>query len=497
MKKQTEKKRAEKKAAPRRRLRYGLLSTLLLAAMLALLAGANILVTGLEQRNAWRADLSFNRETSYGEITEAVLAKLDRHVHAYMFIDDEPLCELLNRYAAATPYFTWEKANLAVSPGLVAKFTSALDEESVSGDSIVFYCEETDRWRTVTADQLLTAAYDEEGNIQVTGLRYENAITNAVRYVTADETRRILVLQGHGEKAQDDVVNLTELWDRAGYDVWGYSFNTAETELTPADLLVILAPSRDLSDAEYAALLDFTEKGGCLLMSFDPETPLEKMPNFTALLTLYNMRPLEGVVYAAADETDSYYQDRRSWIFPAIQYAEPTIPMIQNGTPRVLLVNSRAFAMPGAVDYVYTDAVLTVDEGARLVPLSRTAAPNPIPASTDPAGPFALALMTKRITGDGNAAISRAFVIGSTGTLVNDPDQTLDLWAGIDTEELILRVTGVLFGGDSLDAGIVSKAAVRPSLTVESHAAGTLAVFMLPALVAAAAVVVLGIRRRK
>ena len=172
MKKQTEKKRAEKKAAPRRRLRYGLLSTLLLAAMLVLLAGVNILVTGLEQRNARRADLSFNRETSYGEITEAVLAKLDRHVHAYMFIDDEPLCELLNRYAAATPYFTWEKANLAVSPGLVAKFTSALDEESVSGDSIVFYCEETDRWRTVTADQLLTAAYDEEGNIQVTGLRY-------------------------------------------------------------------------------------------------------------------------------------------------------------------------------------------------------------------------------------------------------------------------------------------------------------------------------------
>ena len=491
------KEKAKKSAARSMRLRYGVMSTLLLIAVLAAVIGVNILVTRLEKTHAWQTDLSFNRQTSYDEITKAVLKDSDRDVHAYMFIDDEPLCDLLDRYAAATPHFTWEKANLTVSPGLVARFTSELQEESVTSDSIVFYCEATDRWRTVTADHLLTTSYDEEGNVQITGLNYENAITNAIRYVTADEPQRILVLQGHGERTQDDVVNLTELWDRAGYDVWGYAFSTAETELKPSDLLVILAPTKDLSSTEYAKLLDFTEQGGCLLMSFDPETPFEKMPNFTALLTLYNMHPLEGVVYAAAADTDTYYQNSRNWLFPAMEYAEPTIPMIQNGATRTLLVNSRAFEIPGEVDYVYTEAVLSMDEDARLVPLSRTEAPNPIPTESDPAGPFALALLTKRITGDGNAAISRAFVIGSTGTLINGPEQALDLWAGIDTEELILRVTDMLFGGVSLDAGIVARAAVRPSLSVESHSVGTLAVFMLPALVAAAAVVVLGIRRRK
>ena len=486
------------KSAPRHaRLRYGLVSTLLLLAILAVLTGANVLVTGLEKKNAWRTDLSFNRQTSYGEITASVLQNLDRDVHAYMFIDDEPLCELLDRYAAATPRFTWERADLAVSPGLIAKFTSTLTEESVTSDSIVFYCKETDRWRTVTAGQLLAASYDDEGNLQITGLRYENAITNAIRYVTAEKTQRILVLQGHGEKTQSEVVNLTELWDRAGYDVWGYSFDTVETKPEPSDLLVILSPARDLSRAEYTQLLDFTEQGGCLLMSFDPETPLDQMPNFTSLLTLYNMHPLEGVVYAAADRTDTYYQAGRNWLFPVMDAAEPTIPMIRSGATRTLLINSRAFALPEAVDYVYTDAVLTMDETARLVPLSRTEAANPIPIRTDPAGPFALALLTKRITGDGSAAISRAFVIGSTGALINDPSLDVDLWAGIDTEELILRVTGVLFGGESLDAGIVSKAAVRPALSVESHTVGTLAVFMLPALVLAAAIVILGARRRK
>ena len=170
------------------RLRYGLVSTLLLLAILAVLTGANVLVTGLEKKNAWRTDLSFNRQTSYGEITAAVLQNLDRDVHAYMFIDDEPLCELLDRYAAATPRFTWERADLAVSPGLIAKFTSTLTEESVTSDSIVFYCKETDRWRTVTAGQLLAASFDAEGNLQITGLRYENAITNAIRYVTAEKT---------------------------------------------------------------------------------------------------------------------------------------------------------------------------------------------------------------------------------------------------------------------------------------------------------------------
>ena len=169
--------------------------------------------------------------------------------------------------------------------------------------------------------------------------------------------------------------------------------------------------------------------------------------------------------------------------------------MLQRGEAVTLVINSRAFAGPESADYVFTDTVLSSGSGSVLVPLNRAESGRPALTGDEETGPFALALYGTRITEDGYA--SRAFVTGSTGALINEPDLETDIWAGIDTEELILRVTDTLFGGASLDAGIVARAAVRPALSVRSHTAGTLAVFMLPALVLAAAVAVLGIRRRK
>ena len=475
------------------RLRYGAVSTLLLIAVLAVLAGVNILAQHLEKRNAWKADLSFNEAVSYGEITAEVLRGLDRDVHAYMFIQDEVLCELLDRYAAATDHFTWERANLSLSPGLAARFRSELAEESASSNSIVFVCEETGRWRTVTGDQLITVTYDENGEAQLSGLRYEGAITSAIRYVSADTAPRILILQGHGEKTQSETVYLTELWNRSAYDVYGYSLNARQTTLEPSDLLVILSPASDLTEAEYATVHDFVQHGGCLLMSVDPETPIGAMPRFAELMRVYGMIPLDGAVYAARQDRDSYYQELRGWLFPRMEYTAATIPMILNGDTDVLLVNGRAFAEPSETGT--TEVMLRSAPDARLIPLSRAASGDPEDDPEDETGAFPLALVCTRITEAGYA--SRAFVIGSTDTLLNAPDSDTDIWAGIDTEELILRVTDALFGGASLDAGIVARSAVRPALSVRSHAAGTLAVFMLPALVLAAAIVILGIRRRK
>lgn len=479
------------------RLRYGAVSTILLIAALAVLLGANILAQRLEKRNAWKVDLSFNAATTYGEITAEALAALDKDVHAYMFLKDEVFAELLDRCAAATPRFTWERADLTLSPGLQARFSSELTEDSASSDSVVFYCEETDRWRAVTSDQLVSVSYGEDGESQVSGLRYENAVTSAIRYVSAETAPRILVLQGHGETTQTEMVYLTELWNRSAYDVYGYSLNTTQTTLEPTDLLAILSPTSDLTDDEYQRIQTFANQGGCLLFSVDPQTPLDQMPNLTALMRMYGFIPLDGMVCAGETDPDSFYQNRRSWLFPSMQPSSATNTMIQNGNTTTLMISSRGFEDPQdmSASYIYTDTVLSANGSARLIPLERANSDSPDVEEDDRSGPFALALLSSRITEDGYA--SRAFVIGSTGTLTDDPDLELDLWAGIDTEELILRVTGYLFGGASLDAGIVARAAVRPSLSVNSHRAGTLAVFILPTLVLAAGVVALAVRKRR
>ncbi len=487
--------RQVRKDTPRlARLRYGMVSTLLLIAVLAVLAGLCILVQRLEKKNAWKADLSFNAQTSYGQATEAVLAGLDSDVHAYvLYQEDQVLFDLMDRYAAATPHFTWERTDLTLNPGLAARFRSALPENTIDVNTIVFWCESTNRYRVVRYDQLITWTYDSEGELEVTGLRYESAITSAIRYVSSGSVPRILILQGHGEMKEEDAELLAYLWDSNAYDVYYYSLNTTQTTLRPDDLLVILSPTADFSDAEYAQILEFTRQGGCLLIACDPSTPVAAMPNFTQLLRLYNFSPKEGIVYAEENETATYYAPYRNYLIPALQYTEITAPMVQSGSTGLLLPDSRAFAVSGDTDnYVVTDAVLSSGSGSYLVPYARASGDGTARADTDEGGPFALALLSKRVTEDGYASISRAFIIGSSPALTD-----ASVYARTDTQEFILRITDTLFGHPSTDVGIMAKDAVRPQLSARSHGAGTLAVFMLPAAVAAAAVVVLSARKRK
>ncbi len=480
-----------KNGAPRR-LRYGLTSTLLLLLGLAVLAGGNVIAQRLERDRAWKTDLSFNAQTSIGEVTRAVLDGLESDVRAYvLYQNDAVLFDLLDRYAAATPHFTWERTDAALNPGLMARFRSALPENTVDTNSLVFHCERTDRYRVVRYDQMVSLAFDDEGSWAVSGIRYESAITAAIRYVSGDTVPRILILQGHGEPGPEETALLTSLWESNAFDAESGTLNAFD--LRSGDLLAILSPLADLTDAEYARVLDFTRDGGCLLISCDPETPVASMPNFEALLRLYNFSPKPGIVCAAEDAQDGYYAPYRNWLIPTLQPSEITAQMLQSGAGTLLLPDCRAFAAPADTDnYAFTDEVLSSGEGSYLVPLSRAAGTGIARAEGDETGPFPLALLSKRITEDGHASISRAFVIGSSSALL-DPA----VYAMTDAQEFILRVTDTLFGHASADAGIMARDAVRPELSARSHAAGTLAVFMLPALVAAAAVVVLGIRRRR
>lgn len=474
------------------RFRYGSLSTLILCVALAALIALNVLVTGLEKRGGWRLDFSFNGLTTQSETTLNVLRELPYPVHIYALFsrgdEDQPLLELLDRYAAASPLVTWEQTDVSLNPGLLTRFHSEESSQTVTNNSVIVSCEETGRWQVLDPTDFISLSLDyEAGYYTYAGLTYESKITSAIAYVTRKTIPRIIAAQGHGELDAETAAALEELLEANHYDVqFG---RLSEFELTADDLVMLLSPVMDLSDSELETLSAFAEQGGGFLFTCDYSDPIERMPNYAALLRSFGFLPKDGVVVASADEPDTYYNNVRISLIPYMLLGETTDGLIGDGYNTLLLTGCRAFETPEETDAnLYVTPVLS--SGARAYLHDMEGELSIEQQDGDELGPFALALEARRITAEGN--VSRAFALGCSTLLTSAQVHVMT-----DAQEFILRVTQFLLDEAPSDLGIMAKEAVRPALSVRSATLGSLLLVALPVAVVAAAVIVLVPRRRR
>ena len=289
------------------RFRYGSMSTALLCLCLAVLVGLNVLFDTLEKKNGWRVDYSFNGVTTQSETTRAVLDSLPHDVHIYALYTQEnadlPLLELLNRYAAASDRVTWEHADVTLNPALLTRFPGTADEP-LTNDSLVVSCEATGRYKILTWENFISLGLNyETGAYAISGLTYEQQITSAISYVTQETIPRVMILQGHGELDEGSTAVLADFLTSNNFEVAYFELGSAEAELRPDDLLMILSPQRDFMDTELKALMDFASAGGNILFTCDYTDPVENMPNYQALLRSYGIQPRDGVVVASTEES--------------------------------------------------------------------------------------------------------------------------------------------------------------------------------------------------
>ena len=474
------------------KFRYGTLSTALLCAAIAVLMALNGLFTTLEQRFGWRVDFSFNSITSHSETTEALLAELDTPVHIYALYEksneDAVLFELLNRYSAASPLITWEQAPLSLNPGLLTRFAGATSDNAVTEDSLVVYCAATDRFRVLDYDDLLSLTIDyEAGTYSYAGLTYESAITSAIAYVTQETIPVVYMVQGHDELDENSTAVLADFLRGNHYDLRYCTLGSIEA-LSPEDLLVFMAPVRDLTESELRIVTEFAAQGGSLLFACDYSDPIASMPNYRALLRSYGFLPLDGVVVANKADTATYFEGNRTLLLPQMEATETTFDLKINGTDTLILSSARAFETPETTDnsLVVTPMLLS-GEGSYLRSLSSTST-SLNKQEGDPEGPFALALEAYRFSETGD--VSRAIMIGSTAALTSEYYYSIT-----HAQEFIIRMMEYLVDAAPSALGIMARAAVRPGLSADALSLGSMLLVALPLLVLAAALIILYPRR--
>lgn len=473
------------------RFRYGGLSTLLLCLCLALLIALNGLFTALEKKHGWRVDFSFNALTTHSEDTVAILDQLTEPVHIYALFErgdeDLPLMELLNRYAAASPMVTWEHAPASLNPTLLTRFASTADDAAISSDSLVVYCASTDRFRVLSPADFVSLAVNADTGAYTYNWIYESSITSAIVYVTQETIPVVYAIQGHDELNADTSAVFADLLLTNHFDL-RYS-TIADADLGAAELLIFLAPVRDLTDSEMALVSEYVLSGGNLLFACDYSDPITSMPNYQALLRSYGFLPLEGVVLAAREEKDTYFEGNRTMILPKMESTEVTYSMMIGGMDTLMLPYARAFEIPAESDANLTvTPMLTSSENAYLRPLSSTSV-SLQKQEGDRSGPFALALEARRYA-DGAENISKAVVIGNTTLLTSDYIHSMT-----HAQEFIISVMNYLADSAAGHVNIMARTAIRPQLSAESISVGSLMLVAIPLIVLAAAFIILYPRR--
>lgn len=476
------------------RFRYGSLSTAILCVCLAALVALTVLTDSLEKRYGWRVDMSFNALTTQSEATLEVLDTLQHPVHIYALYsrgkEDLPLLELLDRYAAASDKVTWEKLDVSMNPGLISKFTDTSTDDTVRNDSLIVYCEETGRYKVLDYSDFLSLSFDvEAGGYTYSGLTYEKSLTSAISYAAQEVIPRIMILQGHGELDEGTTQVLANLLTASNYEVAYFTLNTTETALNPDDLLLILSPQIDLRDDELAQIVDFAAKGGSILFTVDYADPTNSMANFASLLRSYGFVHQPGLVIASAEEPATYYNNNRIYLIPYMLPTEITSALVSAKTDTLLLTGCSAFSAPEETTDRALEVSTVLSSGYKAY-LHDVADGRLDQSDGDPVGPFALALQAQRLTDAGY--LSRAFVLGCS-TLLTSPD----VYAMTNSQEFILRVVQYLRSDEPVSVNIMAKAAVRPGLSANSVTLGSLLIVVLPLMVLAAAVVVLGNRKNK
>ena len=483
----------DRKRAGAGSIRYGSVSALMMALILAGLTVLNVGAQALERRKGWKIDLSFNSITSQSPETEKVLAQADSPVHIWALYrkgsEDAPLMELLDRYAAASPLVTWEQADPALNPALVSRFTTAAGTPGT--DSLIVYCEKTGRFRILGPEDFVAVGMDETtGEYTYTGWTYERSITGAISYVTRERIPQAVVLQGHGEMDRETLKEFETLLTDNQYEVRWAELAELGEEISPEDLLIFFSPLRDLTETELERLTAYAGKGGSFLFTCDYTDPAGEMPRYAALLRSYGFAPREGIVIADAADGDSYYNGNPVWLLPEMCSTDLTIDLIASGYNHLLLPGSRAFEEPEEGDRNLTAAaVLRSGETAYLKALDSGTVSMEREAK-DPAGAFPLALEARRVTTEGY--VSRAFIIGCAAAMADG-----QLYAMTDSRQLVIRVMEFLLKLDASDLSIMPRQAVRPGLSTAGTGLGSMIVVALPLIVLAAAILVLGPRRNR
>ncbi len=273
------------------RFRAGSYSAFAAVIVIVIAIVANMIFSSLPATTT-QIDLTSQSLYSLSDQTKRIVASLDQDVNIYIICNEgnenATIQRLLERYEGLSSHIKVQ----SVDPTLQPTFLDAYDLElsTLYENSVLVEC--GTRYRLVGYDSIFVTDYEMDyysySYTTTTSFDGENALTNAIHYVSSDNLPKVYTLTGHGETELSDSVE--EMLEQDNFDVESLSLLSMDAVPEDATAIVINAPTSDLSEDEADLLITYLQGGGnvALLtgyMEADDMTQLKRVTSSMGLTT--------------------------------------------------------------------------------------------------------------------------------------------------------------------------------------------------------------------
>lgn len=365
----------------------------------ALLCLAAVVITVMvclvarEAEKKWylKWDVSESRLSRLSDYTMDRLAALDEEVTlslVYPAGAEDALRDLqletLGRMAAACPKVRVEELDPLTQPQRIAQLAG--DVSGVRNGTVFVANEEKNRVIRLEPDGFLFSRRIGQKIYTIYG--GEAQLIGAVERACMDTPLAAWFLTGHGELGQEDCQAFALQLRALGFDVREGTLNGIQP--APNDVLLLLAPTEDLTAAEADRLVEFLDGGGRLIVACGADAPFDRLGEMQAALDVYGLGYHPGWAVENPAET-ACYQDRPEWLQPLLCEENGLMEELPG---RLILPRSAAVSVPALRPGVTAAALLKTSGRAVL---RADPAADPLSSSTaDQSGTLLLAVMAEK-----------------------------------------------------------------------------------------------------
>lgn len=315
--------------------RYGFYSVGMIAVVIVIAVVINLIVGQLPEKFR-QVDVSNKNIYGISKTSRNLLKDLEYDIKFTVYADksstDERIKTFLERYTALTDKISVEWINPVDHP-------QALQEnEDAQSNSIVVSCEETGKSATVLFTDIIVqdySSYYTTGSASDSEFDADGQLTSAINQITTDVSKKIYYTTGHGETTLS--TSLSDELEKSSVTTEELNLLMVEEIPSDCDLILIDAPTSDISEQEETMLLNYMSEGGKVIYVMGDAST--ETPNLNAFMEQYGMTKTDGYIA----DMQRCYQGNYYYIFPEISASGDLGDGLESDM--VLLVNSAGFTV--------------------------------------------------------------------------------------------------------------------------------------------------------
>ena len=313
-----------------KRFRAGSYSAFAAVIVIAIAVVANMIAGSLPS-DMTQLDMTSQSLYSLSAQTKRIAASLDKDVDLYLLAttgsEDETILRLLERYEGLSDHISVSTVDPSVQPTFLDSYELSISQ--LYANSVIVDC--GGRYRLVSYNEIYVTSYVSDsysyyGYSTTTEFDGENALTNAIHYVSSDNLPKLYALTGHGETELDSTI--TDMIEQDNMEIASLSLLSAEAMPEDAAALIINAPTGDIGEDEAAMLTEWMLGGGKIVLITDYINSGD-MPNLLSVTEIMGLTISDGLII----EGDSSMHIARYpyYLLPDISSHDITDALIDGG----------------------------------------------------------------------------------------------------------------------------------------------------------------------